>query len=44
MKKIAYLLIVTFFLGVLFSSCRTSRPCPAYGEEKYYQIEKPFRN
>lgn len=42
MKKLFYFLLVTVILGVVLSSCRTSRPCPAYGESKYYQIEKPF--
>ncbi len=42
MKKVLYLLVFVCCLGVLLSSCRTSRPCPAYGESKYYQIEKPF--
>lgn len=42
MKKLFYLLLVMVLFGVMLSSCRTSRPCPAYGESKYYQIEKPF--
>lgn len=42
MKKLFYILLVTAFLGVVLSSCRPSRPCAAYGESKYYQIEKPF--
>ncbi len=43
MKKVAYLLLLTFSMGVLFSSC-AHKPCSAYGETKKYQIEKPFRN
>ena len=42
MKKLFYLLLVAVFFGVVLSSCRSSRPCPAYDEAKYYQIEKPF--
>ena len=30
------------FLGVTITSCAMRRPCSAYGESKYYQIEKPF--
>ena len=42
MKKLFYLLLVTALFGIVLSSCKASRPCPAYGESKYYQIEKPF--
>ena len=42
MKKLFYLLLVVAFLGTILSSCKSSRPCSAYGESKYYQIEKPF--
>ena len=42
MKKLFYLLLVAVFFGAVLYSCKASRPCPAYGESKYYQIEKPF--
>ncbi len=40
MKKLFYLLLVTLFLGTVLTSCVQSKPCPAYGESKYYQIER----
>lgn len=42
MKKLFYLLLVMAFLGVTITSCVMRKPCSAYGESKYYQIEKPF--
>ena len=42
MKKLFYLLLITVFFTAVLSSCRHSKPCAAYGESKYYQIEKPF--
>ena len=42
MKKLFYLLLVTTFMLVVLTSCRPSKPCAAYGESRYYQIEKPF--
>lgn len=46
MKKFFYLLLVTVFCTLILSSCgvfkRGSRPCPAYDNVKYYQIERPF--
>ena len=43
MKKLFYLLVVTFLLGVVFTSCSQKKSvCPVYNTYKLHQIEKPF--
>jgi hypothetical protein len=39
MKKIALLLITVILLGIVFSSCRSTEKCAAYGEAKNYRVE-----
>ncbi len=31
MKRILIILVVSFLIGIAFSSCKTHKPCPAYG-------------
>ncbi|MDY6435991.1 MAG: hypothetical protein SPK72_00270 [Bacteroidales bacterium] len=42
MKKVALLLALAFTLGVVFTSCRQSKSCPAYGEHQQYQRENVY--
>ncbi len=42
MKKISIIVLVIIFLGMLLTSCKTAKLCPAYGEAKKYRIEKPY--
>ena len=42
MKKIALLLALAFTLGVIFTSCRQQKSCPAYGEYQQYQRENVY--
>lgn len=42
MKKVLYLLVITFFLGIVLTSCHQSKPCPAYNSYKHYQKERAF--
>ena len=42
MKKILYLLLVTFFFGLVMTSCHPCKQCPAYNNYRYYQREKAF--
>ena len=45
MKKTAIALLAVLFIGLIMSSCRSSRSsslCPAYGETSKYQIETRY--
>ena len=43
MKKIALILLVVFTLGIIVTSCRSSKStCPAYGEYQQYQRENVY--
>ncbi len=42
MKKVLYLLLIAFFLGIVMTSCHQSSLCPAYNNYRYYQKEKAF--
>ena len=42
MKRIVVLLVIAFTLGVLFTACRQTSQCPAYGEYKQYQKESVY--
>ena len=39
MKKACILLVLCLFAGMFLSSCRSSKPCPAYRSVSY--IEQP---
>lgn len=42
MKKLAYVLVLVFALGVLFTSCAKKANCPAYrGQVDKAQVERP---
>lgn len=41
MKRFAIILIITFVIGLVVSSCKTQGPpCPAYGKADKATIEK----
>ncbi len=40
MKKLAFILVVVFFLGVLLTSCN-KKACPAYSQNNQEQTENP---
>lgn len=43
MKKIVLVLLVAFALGMVMSSCSSSKStCPAYGEYQQYQRENIY--
>ncbi len=42
MKKIAYILVLVFTLGILMTSCNKKANCPAYrGQIDQEQVEVP---
>jgi len=42
MKKTLIILIMVVLIGMIFSACKTSEKCPAYGETHRYQIEQKY--
>jgi hypothetical protein len=40
MKKIVLLLLVAFSLGIIVTSCTSSKKCAAYGEASRYKTER----
>jgi len=42
MKKVALFLAIAFAFGVIFTACRNSGKCAAYGEYKQYQKENVY--
>jgi len=42
MKKLAYILVLVFAMGILFTSCNKKANCPAYrGQLDQEQVETP---
>ena len=42
MKKLAYILVLVFALGILLPSCNKKASCPAYRSQvSQEQVEKP---
>lgn len=42
MKKLAYVLVFVFALGILFTSCAKKANCPAYrGQVEQVKAERP---
>jgi hypothetical protein len=42
MKKLAYILVLVFALGILLSSCNKKANCPAYrGQVDHEQVDRP---
>lgn len=40
MKKIVVVLLITLSLGIILSSCNTSKKCAAYGETSKYKVDR----
>ena len=41
-KKIAIALLIAFVSGILMTSCRSNKSCPAYGESQNYLRETRY--